>query len=245
MAPTKENAAVADAEAAMALEFLKKTAPPKIDALIRSKLHKNAPDFGIISSVSSTAVPGIYEVRVERNVFYTDEKADYVFNGHIIDVSKKFDKTQERLEQLNRIDFKKLPLNDALKIVRGDGSKKLVIFEDPNCGYCKKLEADLKEVGNSTIYVFLYPVLGAGSMEKSKKIWCAKDNAQAWEDWILEAKAPADGTCNTAAIDRNLTLGRSIGVNGTPGIFYEDGTRTEGAMPTETIVARMAKAANQ
>ena len=130
---------------------------------------------------------GLYEVRTEGNeIFYTDAEANHLIQGDLIDTRQKRNLTEERLEKLSMIDFSKLPTKDAFTIVQGNGLRKMAVFVDPNCGYCKRFERDLQKVENVTIHVFLYPVLGQDSVEKSKNIWCAKDRGKTWQDWMLQ-----------------------------------------------------------
>jgi len=146
--------------------------------------------------------------------------------------------TAKRRDELLRVDFKSLPLDQAFKIVRGDGSRKLVTFEDPNCGYCKKLYRDIAGLKNVTIYTFLYPILSQDSFEKSKAIWCAKDRAKAWDDWMLNGKAPASAAADCKnPLQQNMELGRKLEVTGTPTIVFADGRRMPGAVPLDKIEA--------
>ena len=135
------------------------------------------------------------------------------------------------------IDFAKLPFKDAIVYKQGTGERKMAVFADPNCGYCKRFERDLNEVKNVTVYTFLYPILGPDSIEKSKNIWCAKDRSATWREWMLEGAPPtkAMGQCDVTALQRNAEFGRKYRINGTPGIVFEDGKRVPGAMNAEQI----------
>ena len=146
------------------------------EALIRKNLQARLPDMGKIDEVRKSELPGLFEVRVDGvDIYYTDAQANYLIEGNLIDTRSKRNLTEERVDKLTAIKFEALPLKDAFVVVRGKGERKLAVFEDPNCGYCKRFERDLQKVDNVTVYMFLLPVLGADSMEKSKAIWCAKD----------------------------------------------------------------------
>ncbi|RZI72512.1 MAG: DsbC family protein, partial [Variovorax sp.] len=152
--------------------------------------------------------------------------------------------TEARVEKLSEVAFDKLPLADAFKIVRGNGKRKLAVFEDPNCGYCKHFERDMKNVDNVTVYLFLYPVLGPDSNVKSRNIWCSKDRAKSWNDWMTAEVKPetAAASCDAAALDRNIAFGRRYNITGTPTLIFADGTRTPGAIPAAQVEKQLASA---
>ncbi len=206
------------------------------EAVIRKNLAERLPDFPKIDEVTKTAIPGIFEVRLGTEVVYTDETGDHVIQGNIIDTKTRSDLTQARLDKLSAIDFAALPLKDAMVWKQGTGERKLVVFADPNCGYCKKFERDLQAVKDVTVYTFLYPILGGDSPQKSQAIWCAKDNTKAWRDWMIKG-TPTEGSaqCDTSALQRNMALGRRYRINGTPGLVFEDGKHLPGAVGTEQI----------
>ena len=156
------------------------------EAAIRKNLAERIPDFPKIDEVQKTGIPGIYEIRIGTDILYTDENGNYLIQGEVIDTKTRANLTEQRVAKLTAIDFKSLPLKDAIVWKQGTGERKLVVFADPNCGYCKKFERDLQEVKNVTVYTFLYPILGGDSPEKSKAIWCAKDNTKAWRDWMIK-----------------------------------------------------------
>ena len=207
------------------------------EAVIRKNLSERLPDFPKIDEVTKTPVPGLYELRIGTEVFYTDEQGNHVIEGHVIDTRTRVNLTQARIDKLTQIDVAKLPLKDAIVWKQGTGERKLVVFADPNCGYCKRFERDLNNVKDVTVYTFLYPILGGDSPEKSKNIWCAKDNTKAWRDWMLEGVTPPKvmGQCDVAALNRNAEMGRKYKINGTPAIVFEDGKRVPGAMNAEQI----------
>jgi thiol:disulfide interchange protein DsbC len=151
--------------------------------------------------------------------------------------------TEERMRKLTAIKFTELPLDRAIKQVRGDGKRVMATFEDPNCGYCKRLAKDLLKLENVTVYTFLYPILSEDSLKKSKQIWCSADRAKAWNDWMVEGRAPAGKEdCDTSAITKNQEFGRRLSISGTPTMFFADGERVPGAMPLPKIEQKLSQA---
>lgn len=215
------------------------------EAAIRKNLAERLPSLPAIDEVSKTPMPGIYEVRVNQSeLFYTDAEGNYLIQGSMIDTKARVDLTEQRLDKLTAIAFKDLPLKDAFTIVRGNGKRKMAVFEDPNCGYCKRFERDLLNVKDVTIYTFLYPILGPDSQLKSKDIWCAKESAQVWRDWMVNGKAPpkAMGECDSSALERNIALGQKHRINGTPALVFENGVRKPGALPAAQVEKLLAAA---
>ena len=214
------------------------------DATIRKNLAERLPQLPKIDEVSKTPLPGIYEIRVNENdIYYTDAEGNYLIQGNIIDVRQRRNLTEERVEQLTAIDFKDLPLKDAFTVVRGNGKRKVAVFADPNCGYCKRFERDLAKIDNVTVHTFLYPILSPDSTEKSKNIWCAKDRSKSWQDWMFNDQVPAALSCDTTALTRNLTLGRKHKITGTPTLIFADGSRVPGALTTQQIEKQLTAAA--
>jgi len=212
------------------------TAAGAQEATIRKNLLERIPQLQKIDEVSKSPIAGLYEVRVNgTDIYYTDAEANYLVQGSLIDTKLKRNLTEERVDKLTAIAFEALPLKDAFTMVRGNGKRKMAVFEDPNCGYCKRFERDLAKIDNVTVHLFLYPILGADSVEKSRNIWCARDKAKAWTDWMLEDIAPADAKCDTSALQRNVEFGRKARINGTPTIIFADGTRVPGAIDTARI----------
>jgi thiol:disulfide interchange protein DsbC len=184
---------------------------------------------------------GLYELLMGGEIYYVDKDVNFVILGRMFDPRTRENLTQKRLDTALKVDFKSLPLERAIKTVRGDGSRVFVTFEDPNCGFCKKLWQNMQELKNVTTYTFLYPILSADSHEKSKAIWCSKDPAASWEEHMVQNKipAPASADCKNP-LEQNLALGRSLGINGTPTIIFADGSRTAGALPLQAIEQRLA-----
>lgn len=218
------------AAAAFSALFATSTAAQDADQ-IKSTLRAKFPEAPI-DGVRKVPYGNLYEVTAGGELFYTDDKVSFLLLGTLIDGKTKENVTEKRLRQVNAVKFGELPLDSAIKIVRGNGSRKVAIFEDPNCGYCKRFERDLQGISDITVYVFLYPILAADSVDKSKAIWCAADPGKAWVDHMTKNTAvTGDTKCNTAAIDKNLAFGKEKRVQGTPTIFFEDGERVPGAMP--------------
>jgi thiol:disulfide interchange protein DsbC len=206
------------------------------DAAIRKNIGERVPQFPKIDEITKTPIPGIYELRIGTDLYYTDEQGNYIIEGQLIDTKTRVNVTEERIGKLTAIDFKSLPLKDAMVWKQGTGERKLVVFADPNCGYCKKFEKDLQAVKDVTVYTFLYPILGGDSPEKSKAIWCAKDSTKIWRDWMIKGTPiPDSGQCDVSAIERNHALGQRYRINGTPGLVFEDGRKQAGALGTEQI----------
>lgn len=185
----------------------------------------------------------VYEIITDRGVFYTDKKGSYVIFGPAIDTKTKKDLTAERLDQLGAFEFSKLPLNDAIKTVHGDGSRKLVTLEDPNCGYCKKLMQELVKIENVTIYTFLTPILSKDSADKSAAVWCSPDRSKAWHDLMVNGQVPSAVTPCDNPIARNLALKAKLRVMGTPAILFENNVKVPGYVSAEKIEEQLRKSA--
>jgi len=215
------------------------------EAVIRKNLAERLPDFPKIDEVTRTPIPGLWEVRIGSDLLYTDEQGNHIIQGTLFDTKAKVNLTDKRIEKLTAIDFDQLPLKDALVVKQGTGARKLAVFADPNCGYCKRFERDLLGIKDVTIYTFLYPVLGPDSNEKSRSIWCSKDGMKTWRAWMIDGVTPpkVTGACDAAAIERNTAFGRKYRVNGTPAVLFEDGKRVPGAMPAAEVEKRLAEAA--
>ena len=196
-----------------------------------------------VESVSKAGYLGLYEVYAEGNIFYTDEKMTaIVVSGQLIDGKSMKNMTEDRMKKLTAIKFSELPLERAIKQVRGDGKRVLATFEDPNCGYCKRLAKDLQRLDNATVYTFLYPILSEDSVRKSKQIWCSADRAKAWNDWMVDGKAPTGrDDCDTTAVNKNQVFGRKLNITGTPTMFFSDGERVPGAMALDRIEQKLSQ----
>ena len=213
------------------------------EAEVKQKMEKfiGAP---AVASVKATPYAGLYEVVLDSGeLVYVDAAVTYVFAGSVIEAATRRNLTEARKNELNAIDFASLPLKQAVKHVRGKGERVIATFEDPNCGYCKRLAAELQTMDNVTVYTFLYPILSADSTAKSHKIWCSKNQGQTWLDWIADGIPPGGaGDCDTSAIDANVELGKQLRVSGTPTIFLSDGSRIGGFLPAKNLEEAIAKA---
>ena len=208
------------------------------EATIRKNLGERIPQLQKIDEVTKSAMPGLYEVRVNgTDILYTDAEGNFLIQGSLIDTKLKRNLTEERVEKLTAIDFNALPLKDAFTIVRGDGKRKMAVFEDPNCGYCKRFDADLQKVNNVTVHLFLYPILSKDSAEKSRNVWCAKDKAKTWNDWMLRDVTPpaVAANCDATALTRNVELGKKYKITGTPTLIFADGSRVPGAISSAQV----------
>jgi thiol:disulfide interchange protein DsbC len=210
---------------------------------LKAELKKRVPEAAV-ESVRRIPFGGLYEVTMGGEVFYTDENAAFLVVGTIVDLATRENITETRMKQINRVNFVDLPLDSAIKIVRGNGSRKVAIFEDPNCGYCKKFERDLAGVSDITVYVFLYPILAESSVQKSKAIWCSANPGKAWMDaMVRDAPVTGQGACTTP-IEKNLAFGQSKRIHGTPTIIFEDGDRVPGVMAMADFEKKLAAAKN-
>jgi len=214
------------------------------DNVIRKNIAERFPDWPKIDEITKTPIAGLYEIRLGTDVFYTDEQGNHLIEGALIETKTHNNLTEARVNKLTAIDFAALPLKDAIVWKQGTGARKLVIFADPNCGYCKRFERELQGVKDVTVYTFLYPILGGDSPDKSRDIWCSKDNTKAWRDWMLTGATPVRnmGACDTGALQRNLALGKKHRVNGTPALVFEDGKRVPGALPLDQVEKNFAAA---
>ena len=206
------------------------------DNSVTDKLNiKLSPQIGQIKEIRSTAIPGVFEIAVGRQVFYTDSEGRYLIQGQIYDVDTGTNITQLRVAELSKIDFKLLPLKQAIKTVHGNGKRQLAVFADPNCGYCKRFEETLKNVTDVTVYTFVIPILGDDSKLKSKQLWCSSDRTKAWHDWMLDKKGPNGlGMCDNP-LDKNIELAKSLGIQATPTIYFDDGSSVAGAIDKDSL----------
>ena len=203
------------------------------EAKVKSILKKNYPQIGNVENVYKAPYLGLYEVVTDDQLFYTDEKAQYLINGSIYDMKNGRNLTEERSRKLFAVDFDKLPFEIAVKRVKGNGQRKMAYLTDPNCGYCKKLEGELKNMDNVTLYRFLYPIF-PGSDEKVRNILCSADPNKTWEDWMLNGVLPPSGNCATQT-EKVLALGKKLHVNGTPTLIFADGVQVPGYMPAADL----------
>lgn len=202
---------------------------------IQKKLGANAK----VRSVSPAPVTGLYEILVGNEIFYTDSTGKYLIQGEIIELSTGKNITEQRQSDLNRIKWSDLNQANAIKNVRGNGSRQLAIFSDPNCGYCKRLEKSLQQLDNVTIYTYLIPILSPDSAQKAKQIWCSSDPYKAYIDWMVNGISPSGKTDCSNPLDKNLTTAKNYGITGTPTIFFTDGSRFPGAVQITDIEKKL------
>lgn len=220
------------------------------EASIRSEITKKFPKANV-ESVTKTPHLGLYEVVVDGQLFYADENFKYLIDGSIIDTNSMTNVTAARQRDLEELKlrklafpFEQLPFEMAIKKVKGDGSRKIAVFSDPDCPFCKRLERDLVKVDNLTVYVFLYPLveLHPKAPDIARAIWCSGEPVKAWDDYMLKGVAPkVAGTCANP-VDKVVEFGKSKHINGTPTIFFADGRRVPGAIPVDQIEDILAKA---
>jgi thiol:disulfide interchange protein DsbC len=207
---------------------------------IRTEIQKRLGTSANVRNVTPSPIPGLFEVQVNNEIFYTDSNAKYLIQGEVVELASGNNLTTKRQEDINRIKWSELPQAQAFKVVRGNGSRQIAVFSDPNCGYCKRLEKTLQQLDNVTIYNYLIPILSADSALKSKQIWCAADQQKVWNDWMLNNLGPSGKSDCANPIDKNLTLAKNYGINGTPTIFFTDGSRFPGAVQLADIEKKLA-----
>lgn len=212
-------------------QAVSQAADPSVIAAIKTAYPNTAFD-----QINATPIEGIYEVVMGKNIAYTDRTGQYFLFGNLFDMRTQTDLTQPKRLSLNKIEFNKLPLGDAIKTVKGKGERQLVVFADPNCGYCKRFEAELEKVDNITVYTYLMPILSQDSITKAKAIWCAKDQSAAWRSLMIDNVVPVSGDCENP-VERNVTLGRGYGVNGTPTLVAADGRMLPGYVAADRLEA--------
>jgi thiol:disulfide interchange protein DsbC len=217
-----------------------------VQAAIRKAVISRMGDEPKIESITKTPYGGLYEVRAGHTIVYADATGRYMFEGNIFDTKTTREITRERVADISRIKFSDLPLDLAIKQVKGNGKRVLAVFEDPQCGYCKKLRETLLSIDNITLYTYTYNILSDESAAISRNVWCSADPGKAWDEWMLKEQAPAAApeSCKPP-MDKIFALGQKLDVQGTPTVFFTDGTRAPGAMPAEMLEARLSPAATK
>jgi thiol:disulfide interchange protein DsbC len=230
---------------ALAATLMMATSAQANETVIRKALLQQFPNAQI-SSIKKTPYSGLFEVYLDGQLLYSDAKAQYIFTGDVIDLKNRSNLTQARLNQLQAVSWDTLPLKNALKTVKGNGSRKLAVFSDVDCPYCRKFEAELTKVDNITVYTFLYPIEGLHpkAVQISKQIWCAPDRNKAWDDYISNGSVPKnDGKCANP-VEATIALGNKLKVSGTPTLIFANGQRVPGMVPAaqlERLLAANAK----
>lgn len=200
---------------------------------IRQSLQNRFPNIAKIEHIGKAPFAGLYEVVIDDQLVYTDAQGEYLFDGNVIETKNRRNLSEERRRILFAIDFDKLPLELAVKKVKGNGKRKMAIFTDPNCGYCRKLEKELSGISDVTLYFFMYPIF-PGSDEIVRNVLCAKNPIKAWDDWMLSEIAPAKATCDTQTA-KVMALGQKLHVNGTPNLIFASGLQSPGLLPVEEL----------
>lgn len=201
---------------------------------IKAALKKNDPQLEKVEKISKSSIPGLYEIVLQGQLMYTDKTGQFIINGSIYDIKNKRNLTDERSRQLFKVDFDKLPFDLAVKKVKGNGLRKMAYFTDPNCGYCQKLEEELKTLDNVTLHLFMLTNF-PGSAEKVKGVLCSKDPVKAWDNLMLNQVIPPVGTCDTPATEQVMQLSSKLNVNGTPALMFTDGVLVPGYLPIAEI----------
>ena len=196
-----------------------------------------------VKSVTATPIPGLYEIYAGGQLLYADENGNHLLMGPLVDTQTRKNLTQERMQVLTAVKFDSLPLDQAISMVKGKGERKIAVFSDPDCPYCKRLEAELVKMDNLTVYLFLMPLadLHPNATAISKDIWCSADRAKAWSEYVLEGKKPESGKTCENPIDAIATLASNLGISGTPAIVLADGRRFDGAMPAAKLESILPK----
>ena len=218
------------------------------EASLKKAVEAAYPKFKV-ESVSKTPYLGLYEVFMAGQIIYTDEKMTFLIaEGRLVDPKSKKDLTAERMDELTKIDFAKLPLDQAIKVVKGSGSRKLVVFSDVDCPYCKRLEQnELSNITDVTVYTFLYPIvqLHPDAAAKSKSIWCASNRVKAWDDWIMRNQLPKNAVNCDVPLEKVGDLAKSLDITSTPTLIFADGKRMLGAQPYKEIERALQAAARK
>lgn len=204
---------------------------------IRKSLQSKFPGIGELEHIVKTPYAGLYEVVIDGQLLYTDANGEYIFEGNIIDARTRKDLSGERRLVLFAVDFDKLPLELAVKKVKGNGKRKLAIFTDPNCTFCRRLEKELSGVTDVTLYFFMYPIF-PGSDEIVRNVLCSKNPIKAWDDWMLSNIAPAKAVCETQT-KKVLALGQKLHVNGTPNLIFGSGIQAPGLLPVDELEKKL------
>lgn len=196
-----------------------------------------------VTNVRKTSFADLYEITLAENeIVYTNAATEFTMIGNLINNTDQRNLTQERIDELNIVDFKTFPLTQSITMIKGNGQRKIVLFEDPNCGYCKVFRKTLKEFDNITVHTFIIDILGADSTDKAQKLLCSKDPAKALDDWMLNGNINKNTTpCDANILQKNKELALKIGITGTPTIFLEDGSRLPGAVSAEALEKALQK----
>lgn len=205
------------------------------EAEIRKAFESRFPNLDKLEHIVKTPYSGLYEIVINGQIMYTDESGKYLFDGNVVDLDTRVNLTEKRSQELFAIDFDKLPLELAVKRVKGNGKRKMAYFSDPNCTYCKKLEKELSKVSDVTLYIFYYPIF-EGSDEMVRNILCAKDTIKTWDNWMQNGVRPPEAKCKSKiSTEQVMALGKKLRVNGTPNLIFANGTQNPGYLPAAEL----------
>lgn len=209
---------------------------------IRKVLEARYPEVKVVD-IKPTPITGLYEIYTGDAIVYSNDSGGYLVAGPLMDTRTRVNLTTESLDLRNAVDFSSLPLDKAIKTVKGNGSRMMAVFADPDCPYCKRLEQELVSVDNVTVYTFLYPLedLHPGAEVRARALWCSEDRSQAWTKWIVDGKEPAvaPADCKQDPIEATRALGLKLGVNSTPTMIFANGRRNSGALPADQLEKRL------
>ena len=225
---------------------LAQPAPTGDVAAVKKLLEQKFPGAEI-HYIAKSSYFGLYEALLGDQMVYTDTKVNQILVGSVYDLATKRNLTEAKVRKLNRVAMDKLPMDLAFVRVKGNGARKLVIFSDADCPFCHRLENELKNLDNVTIYTFLYPIdqLHPDSARKSKQIWCAPDKVKAWDEFFASGKVPDNkGDCGDP-VAKTQALGESLKITATPTLVFADGTLIPGALPIAQIEREIADAESE
>lgn len=216
-------------------------APDSQTESLKNQLQKEMGEHVQVKTVEKSVLPGIYQVVIENEVIYADATGRYIFSGNLFDTKERESLTEKLRNQVNKIDFAKLPIERAMITKRGTGKQKLVVFSDPRCQFCQQYEAELKKLEDVTIYTYIYPILGEQSEQLAKKIWCSPNRNKAWEDWMFSKKEPTQSkkSCDDAVLQKNIAWGKEIYIQGTPTTILPSGRRFSGVIDADRLNAAL------
>jgi thiol:disulfide interchange protein DsbC len=217
--------------------------PAEVATKIKATLHERIPDLRV-EQIHKSPMAGLYEINTGQELLYSNDSATLIFAGRIVDTKTREDLTARRWNDLNAIDFGSLPFDLAIKTVKGDGSRKLAVFADPLCPYCRQLEQEMQGLNNVTVYTFLFPLesIHPGATAKATQIWCSKDRSAAWSKWMLQKADPGAAHCDVAPLAKLQTLGEKLRIDSTPTMFPSDGRRIRGAIKQDELEHFLAAA---
>jgi thiol:disulfide interchange protein DsbC len=211
------------------------------DALTKS-ITGRFPDSKVLN-VASTPIPGLYEVFMGDTIIYSNANGDYLILGSMMDAKTRNNMTTDRMNALTSVPFDQLPVAQAIKVVKGNGSRKIAVFSDPDCPFCHQLENTFANVTDVTIYTFLYPIasLHPDAPNKARNIWCAADRSTVWTQWMTQKKAApaAPATCKNDPVKELQVLGDKLHINSTPTLFFPSGKRVSGALQQPQLEAML------